>query len=149
MAELSPTDVAYIAGLFDGEGCVSCKQKKTKRPDRGGKIYNQWYIRCELAMTDKGVIQWVYDSLGFGWFKEKIYKKRPAHYKRQWRWCCGYRDALTFAKLIWPYTQVKLHAIENIIDHYEPRAQDLADNVVDLAEERNIRIATNPWNNLL
>ena len=132
-------DAAYIAGLFDGEGCVTCKQKKTKRADRKGKVYNQWYIRCEIAMTDKEVIEWLHETLGFGWSREKKYSKRPKHYKRQWRWCCGYRDALTFAKLLWPYAQVKLHKLEQIIDHYEPRAQELGDNVVDLESERIIR----------
>jgi len=138
-APLTIADIAYIAGFFDADGCATCKQKKTKRPDRGGKVYNQWYIRCEISVTDKDVIAWIHETLGFGWSKEKIYKKRPAHYKRQWRWSCGYRDALTFAKLIWPYAQIKLHKIEQIIDHYEPRAQELGDNVVDLETERQIR----------
>ena len=133
------SEIAYIAGLFDGEGCVTCKQKKTKRADRGGKVYNQWYIRCEIALTDKDVITGIHETLGFGWSAEKKYKKRPAHYKRQWRWSCGYRDALVFAKLMWPYAQVKLHKLESIIDHYEPRAQELGDNVVDLENERIIR----------
>ena len=65
-------DMAYIAGLFDGEGCVTCKQKPTNRKDRGGKIYNQWYIRCEIAMTDKYVVEWIYDTLGFGWFGDFV-----------------------------------------------------------------------------
>ena len=129
-------DTAYIAGLFDGEGCVTCKKKKTKRR---GKVYNQWYIRCEISMTDKEIIEWLHEALGFGWSGEKKYTKRPKHYKRQWRWSCGYRDALEFAKLMWPYTQIKLHKLESIIDHYEPRAQDLGDNVVDLVTEREIR----------
>ncbi|MCP4164134.1 MAG: hypothetical protein GY760_29085, partial [Deltaproteobacteria bacterium] len=30
---LTVTDAAYIAGLFDGEGCVTCKKKATKRKD--------------------------------------------------------------------------------------------------------------------
>ena len=132
------SDIAYIAGLFDGEGCVTCKQKKTKRNDRGGKVYNQWYIRCEISMTDKAVIEWLQETLGVGWSAEKRYNNKPK-YKRQWRWCCGYRDALTFAKLVWPYAQVKLHKIEQIIDHYEPRAQELGDNIVDLETERQIR----------
>jgi len=133
------SEIAYIAGLFDGEGSVTCKQKKTKRPDRGGKVYNQWYIRCEISLTDKDVITGLHEVLGFGWSAEKKYKKRPTHYKRQWRWCCGYRDALVFAKLMWPYAQIKLHKLESIIDHYEPRAQELGDNVVDLETERIIR----------
>ena len=123
--------IAYIAGLFDGEGCVTCKQKKTKRKDRGGKIYNQWYIRCEIAMTDKHVIEWIHEVLGFGWCAEKKYNTRPKHYKRQWRWCCGYQDALVFAKIIWPYVQVKVHAIEYIIDHYDAIKPDRK-NVIDL-----------------
>ena len=51
----------------------------------------------------------------------------------------SHRDALRVAKIIWPYVQVKLHKIEQIIDHYEPRIQDLGDNVVDLELEREVR----------
>jgi len=136
---LTVAEIAYIAGLFDGEGCVTCKLKPTKRKDRGDKVYNQWYIRCEICMTEKDVIEWVHETLGFGWSREKKYSKRPKHYKRQWRWSCGYRDALTFAKLMWPHSQVKLHKLEQIIDHYEPRAQELGDNIVDLETERELR----------
>ena len=126
--------MAYIAGLFDGEGCVTCKKKPTKRKDRGGKVYNQWYIRCEIAMTDESVIKWLHEVLGFGWVAEKRYNNKPK-YKKQWRWCCGYRDALLFAKIIWPYTQVKLHQIENIIDHYEAIKPERK-NVIDLDSYR-------------
>jgi len=132
------SEAAYIAGLFDGHGSVACKQKPTKRADRKGKVYDQWYIRCEIAMTDKEVISWLHETLGFGWSKEKIYNNK-SKYKRQWRWSCGYRDALQFAKLMWPYAIVKLHKLESIIDHYEPRAQELGDNIVDLETERQIR----------
>ena len=137
--------IAYIAGLFDGEGCVSCKKVKTKRKDRGGKIYNQWYIRCEISMTNKHVIEWIYETLGFGWCKEKKYHKRPAHYKRQWRWCCGYQDALVFAKIIWPYGQVKVHAIEKIIDHYDAVKPDRK-NVIDLNTYKQTKRERRPHN---
>ena len=136
---LTVAEIAYIAGLFDGEGCVTCKQRKTKRKDRKNKIYNQWDIRCEIAMADKGIVSWVHETLGFGWSAEKKYKNRPKHHKRQWRWSCGYRDALKFAKLLWPYSIIKLQKLDQIIDHYEPRAQDLGDNVVDLETEREVR----------
>ena len=133
---LTVAEIAYIAGLFDGEGCVTCKQRKTKRKDRGGKVYNQWYIRCEMNMTDKAVIEWVHETLGFGWSKEKISKTKPSHHKRQWRWSCGYRDALKFAKLLWPYAQIKLHKLEQIIDHYEPNDYLMDGKVVDLEQYR-------------
>ena len=134
----NPGDIAYIAGLFDGEGCVTCKEKLTKRKDRKNKVYKQWYIRCELAMTDKDTVGWLHNTLGFGWCKEKRYNNKPK-YKRQWRWACGYRDALMFAKLMWPYAQVKLHKLEQIIDHYEPNLQHIGDNVISLDIERELR----------
>ena len=66
--------------------------------------------------------------------------KRPPHKtsmgkKMQWRWRCGYRAAYYVAKLFWPYTQTKLHKIEQIIDHYEPEYGD--QNVVSLENYRN------------
>ena len=73
---MTSVEAAYIAGLFDGEGCVTCKKKPTKRADRNGKVYNQWYIRCEITMTDKEVISWIHEVLGFGWSRRKeIFKK--------------------------------------------------------------------------
>jgi len=135
---LQPSELAYIAGLFDGEGCVTCKKKATKRKDRNNKVYNQWYIRCELSMTDKDTVEWMHQTLNFGWCKEKRYNNKP-HYKKQWRWACGYRDALQFAKLMWPYARVKMHKLEQIIDHYEPYEKNIGDNVVDLTLEREIR----------
>ena len=129
------SEAAYVAGLFDGEGSGYIKrmdQIKHKRP--GKPVHKVWVIRMEMAMTDKEVIEWCHELFGCGSFGER--KVKPG-YKRQWRWCCGYRDALIFAKLLWPYAQVKLHKLEQIIDHYEPRAQELGDNVVDLEDYRN------------
>ena len=79
-------------------------------------------------MPDREVMKWVHETLGCG-----TLNKREA--KKTWRWRCSYRDALTFAKLIWPYAQVKLHKIEQIIDHYDPKTFD--GNVVSLAQYRN------------
>ena len=60
---ISAKNLAYIAGLFDGEGCVSYTQRPTKRNDRNGKIYQQWYIRAEVAMTDESIIDWIQKTL--------------------------------------------------------------------------------------
>ena len=49
-------DAAYIAGLFDGEGCVTYKQRMKKRGEEK-KAYFTWDIRMEVNMTDKYVIE--------------------------------------------------------------------------------------------
>ena len=123
------SDIIYIAGLFDGEGSIQYKQYMRKKP-HNKKPYPNWSIRMEIAMTDKEVIQWVAETLDCGtWGERKVQKGR----KRQWRWRCGFRDAFFVAKLLWPYAKVKLHKIEQIIDHYTPEfAAD--QNIVNLDE---------------
>ena len=115
-------DISYIAGLFDGKGSVSYKNKV-------------WKIRMEISMPDKNVMELVHETLGCG----TLHEKKVAGKKKQWRWQCSHRDALYVCKLLWPHTIVKLHKIEQIIDHYEPDIQELGDNVVDLALERESR----------
>ena len=136
-------DAAYLTGLFDGEGCVTYKQYMdlVKRKDRP-KRYKIWRIALEMSMTDESVIRWVHEVTGVGTVRLNVKNKSPSskpHWKDQWRWRCSHRDALKIAKIMWPYTIVKLHKIEQVIDHYEPRAQELGDNIVDLETEREIR----------
>ena len=127
-------DITYIAGLFDSKGSIYYKQviekRKTKKPTK------VWKIRMEMSMPDKNVMELVHETLGCGTLREKKILKGI---KKQWRWQCSHRDALYVCKLLWPHTIVKLHKLEQIIDHYEPRAQELGDNVIDLETERTIR----------
>jgi len=132
-------EVAYMAGLFDGEGHVEYKKRLVKQKRGKNRAYKTWSIRCEMSMTDKGVMEWFHQTLNFGTLNKREAKLSWTGKKPQWRWRCSYRDALKFAKLMWPHAQVKLHKLEQIIDHYEPRAQELGDNVVDLETERRMR----------
>ncbi len=132
-------DISYIAGLFDAEGCVSYKKYNRKRKGAKKKDSMTWDIRLEISMTDRNVIELVHETLGCGTFHKKPPGKNQLGKKMQYRWRCGYRDALYVCKLLWPYAVVKLHKIEQIIDHYEPDLQELGDNIVDLEKERHKR----------
>ena len=122
-------DIAYMAGLFDGEGSVSYYQRKEKRKGKK-KAYNFWIIRCEMSMTDEHVMKWFHETLGFGSLRKRLPIKSWKGKKQQWRWACSHREALVFAKLMWPHTQVKLHKLEQIIDHYD--TNDLAKPSADI-----------------
>jgi len=130
-------DVPYMAGLFDGEGSIYVKQVTEKR--KGKNPCKVWKIRMEMSMTDKNVMELFHETLGVGTLKERKFNTVPAHYKKQYRWMCSHRQALQVCKLFWPHSIVKLQNIEKIIDHYEPNLQNLDDNVVDLAMERELR----------
>ena len=139
------TDAAYLAGLVDGEGSIQYKQaweKKKKHKGKGHRKTYAWRINMEISMTDQDVIRWVHETVNVGSFRQKNIKglnKAGKKFKTQWRWRCTFRDAYYVCKLIWPYVQVKLHKVEQIIDHYDPYAKNIADNVVDLTLEREIR----------
>ena len=131
-------DIPYIAGLFDADGCASYKKYSKKRKGIK-KDYKTWNIALEISMTDKNVIELVHETLMVGTVHKKPPGKGQIGKKMQYRWRCSHRDALHVCKLLWPYAIVKLHKIEQIIDHYEPDIQELGDNVVDLALERENR----------
>ena len=133
------TERAYIAGLFDGEGCVSYKQYNRKRA-HNKKAYPTWQIRLEIAMTDKSVLVWLNEILGVGTVGEKRYKtKYTKGWKKQWRWRCSHRDAFYVCCLIWPWTHVKLPEIQKIIQHYsERKLKIMNDKVVDLKEYKQL-----------
>ena len=64
MAEsLKRDDVIYLAGLFDGEGCVTYKKYwDSKRKNRPRKYFVSG--KMEIVMTDRKTIQWCADKFG-------------------------------------------------------------------------------------
>ena len=128
---VSETDISYIAGLFDGEGCITYKQYMRKRTHQK-KAYPTWSIRMEMAMTDESVLRWVHEVLQVGTVGEKRYKTSYTKgWKKQWRWRCQFRDAYFVARLFWPYAHVKMEGLQKIIDHYGDHKL-MNGNVVDL-----------------
>ena len=131
------SDWAYLAGLIDGEGSIYYKQQKQKRNNRPGKpVHNVWVIRLEIAMTAKDTVKWCHDTFNCGAFNERKVKEGM---KRQWRWRVSHRECLTICLGVWPHIKNKLHKVEQVIDHYEPYAKNLGDNVVDFKLEKEMR----------
>ena len=113
------SEISYFAGLFDGEGSVRYKCMPRIRHERPNKpVYNTWEIRLEIAMTDKKIIDWVHKLLGVGTANPRKVKEGR---KPQWRWICRYRDAYHVAKLLEPYSRIKLGELKKIINHYKEK----------------------------
>ena len=128
------TDIAYLAGLFDGEACFSIKKRMKQRgPEL--KAYPTWDIRIEINMTDQSIIRWVHEVLGCGSFSKKPPGKGQLGKKMQYRWRCSHRDAFYVCCLIFPYAHTKLPKVQQIIAHYSKKKLQ-EDNVVDLEHYR-------------
>ena len=124
---VATTDIAYIAGLFDGEGSIHIKRSPEKKKKHNGKpghrISNSMRISMEIAMTDQSVLIWLHEVLGVGSLTDKPRKGRRkdgSKYLMQYRWRCTFRDAYYVCRLIWPFAHTKLPKIQQVIDHYSP-----------------------------
>jgi hypothetical protein len=140
---IAQTDIAYIAGLFDGEGSIHFKrgpEKKKKHKGEGHRISNSMRISMEITMTDHSVLIWVHEVLGVGTLTPKKVKGRRkdgTKYLNQYRWRCTFRDAYQVCLLIWPFAHVKLPKIQQIIEHYSSE-KIMGGNVVDLKEYKQL-----------
>ena len=142
MTKISVADVGYIAGLFDGEGSLHIRrgwEKKKKHKNKPGyRMSNSMRISMEISMTDEMVIRWVHEILAVGTVIRRDIKgktKSGGKFKTQWRWRCTFRDCYYVCRLLWPHAKVKLHKIEQVIDHYEPE-YIMNEKVVSLHEYR-------------
>lgn len=68
-------DIAWAAGLFEGEGCIS-------QPRWPGRVS----IALMVTSTDKDVLARFQQIVGYGNILEKPRKTKPSHYKTLWEW---------------------------------------------------------------
>ena len=119
----SSTDIAYIAGLFDGEGSIYYARRPERKKKHTGKGYRtpvSQRISMEITMTDESVIRWVHEVLGCGTVNKKPRKglrKDGTKYLMQYKWRCTFRDAYYVCVLLFPYAHTKLEKIQKIIEN--------------------------------
>ena len=135
---IGQSDIAYIAGLFDGEGSIYFAKRIEKKKKHKGKGYRtsmSQRISMEITMTDESVVRWVHEVLGVGTVNKKPRKGRRkdgTKYLTQWKWRCTFRQAYYVCCLLFPYAHTKLEKIQKIIDHYSGIVMN--NKVVDLEE---------------
>ena len=134
-------DIAYIAGLFDGEGSIYYArrpEKKKKHKGKGYRISNSLRLSMEVTMTDEHVVKWLHEVLKVGTVIKKPRKGRRVDgtkYLMQWKWRCTFRDAYYVCRLLRPYAHTKLAKIEQVIKHY---ADQETNKIIDLYAHRRL-----------
>ena len=135
---ISSEDIAYIAGLFDGEGSIYYAKRIEKKKKHKGKGYRtsmSQRISMEVTMTDESVIRWLHEVLNVGTVVKKPRKglrKDGTKYLMQYKWRCTFRHAYYVCCLLFPYAHTKLEKIQKIINHYDGVIMN--NKVVDLNE---------------
>lgn len=96
---------AYIAGFFDGEGCVQlCKYRHPKT--RGHLSY---YLRVVIANTEKEVLEQIQQEFGG---KVKQRKRVKPHHKDNFYLEISTQQARAFLESVLPYLRIKRRQAE-------------------------------------
>lgn len=105
--------LAYIAGLFDGEG--HCRIV-TYQPSRGKHRY--FRAQASISNTDRRCLDYVKQCLEFGWVglndRANTHKTRK-HKKDCFKWAVSNAKCLEFLSLIRPYVKVKAEQIDAVL----------------------------------
>lgn len=88
-------DIAWVAGLFEGEGCFSILKQRN----------GVHYPKAVISMTDADIIARFHTIVGFG--RVTIKHRRPntpEHYKllSEWR-AHSFEDAQQLIAMLWPW----------------------------------------------
>lgn len=93
-SKISSEDLAYIAGLVDGEGCIGFTQVGQ---------YKTWAVRVTITNTNLSILEWVQSIFGG--------RIQSFHGKKEWK--VGYHldirwdSAVAFLEAIEPWLRIK------------------------------------------
>jgi len=111
-------DIRYIAGFFDGEGCITFSKIMKYNPMMKRR-YPCTTIRMEATNTDLKLMKDIYKFFKIGHLI-KI-KPRKKGYKPQLRWQTTHRQSYTILKKLYPYMihKEKIKKAREVFKFYE------------------------------
>lgn len=98
--EVNSNDFAYIAGIIDGEGCITIA--RCKRPDiRRGFVYT---LKVQVTMTDPVIPQWLHNTFGGNLY---IRRSKNIKWSDAYCWSIQSTQAKSFLENLLPFLRVK------------------------------------------
>ncbi len=101
---MKKTDLAYFAGIFDGEGCVTIK--KVQKKTTAGNTSRSHSLQVDIGNTN----EWLCRQFAFA-FGGSVHSQKSTG-KRVWRWQVAARKAGAFLEAILPYMRIKRPQVE-------------------------------------
>lgn len=110
---VSSIDLAYMAGIIDGEGCISAR----RRSHRKGKRPNSTPTLA-IANTHRGLLEWVTVKFGGNICSPRNQIRRPTH-KQIYQWSMEGSCVYDLLRLVLPYLVVKRNQAEVVMEMVE------------------------------
>ena len=92
---MEATELAYIAGIIDGEGFITIRRER--------HINDRYSLHVGAGNTDRPLLEWLQASFG----GKLVFSPKPEGYKDFFQWAIVSRSANNFLILILPYLRIK------------------------------------------
>jgi len=142
---LSDTESAYIAGLFDGEGHVGLYERGRKSKSRKGAQGSSYNLRVQITSTDYNIIEWLTDKFkGLSYHSSWDNRKNDDPNRNVETWKDVYqfllvsRNAEGFLKCVLPYLIIKKERAVLGIEYMKLMGYSGMDLPDELIQKRNI-----------
>lgn len=135
MNKLSDTQIAYLAGFIDGEGCLSIY--KHHRPTGHGSFN----VTVRVTNTDKSIIETIQQWTGLGTVRMRSPRKGFLYRKTQWEWTINPSSIRELFPVIMPYLQIKRPLAELITEFLGYKARVRGRHVTQMERDRCDMIA--------
>ena len=107
---MNKLDLAYLAGFFDGEGCIHYSFKKHSHCR---KVSSECWI--QLTSTNQTIVESLKTDFGGFTFSYKLYKRRKIVYT----WKVAARKLFPVLRLLEPYMRIKRDHARLLLDHQQ------------------------------
>lgn len=105
---MTETELAYLAGIVDGEGYIGIKTT----PARGDRVTTGFHARIQVRMTDEPAIA-LLSQLGGSYYRENPHAERG---KPLYCWQVSDRLAEQALTALLPYLRVKKQQAETVLE---------------------------------
>ncbi len=106
------TDIAYLAGIIDGEGCIRIKRSKPYK-HLTGRTNMAYHCSISVRMVDAPAIQFLRDTLGgWTWHEDSAV---PGKRRDMYAWQSTDADAERILRELLPYLRVKRANADNAL----------------------------------
>jgi hypothetical protein len=104
MNTLTEAQQSYLAGLIDGEGCLSIT--RFYHPKSANPVY---VFRVIITMTSENLIRDWHKITGIGSVFHSVRNQKHAksHWHDAWQWSIGQSEAYSLLKTIYPFMKLK------------------------------------------
>ncbi len=104
--QILQTDLAYIAGFLDGDGCITVQIKKAKNRPNGWRLM---FTICFYQDTrHEKTLFWIKEKLGIGYISRRNDRMTELRIN-------GYEQVRNILQNIYPYSKFKKKQIESIL----------------------------------